>query len=317
MKKIEWKKVWLAIPFALVVVAMAFCLLGYQKVSAAEQQLQELEAANFSSEKAQPDGEEAESAPVSSESTVLALNYDASKGFVATSQDFLLKKDDAFIRVSLPEADSYVVSAYSMENGYLEIQMPYEKEGETTALYNISVHAVSAADIAADASYEFSNDESSLVLGQNVVGKAGIVIMASDYPDELSESVLETVHAIQNSACLSQGTLQVSFDKLAFQAENGWGASVDIADSTLSVGDGKSDTPICMTPFTRSLEGAGMSEEYQLDENTVLLYGDYKDANTGYQPYIYQTDSYAMKLMAVGQEQLAAAFQSAASTQAE
>lgn len=257
------------------------------------------------------------SIPATSDINIM-LDYDSSnKCFVSKAPDFVLNgAEGEQVLVKLSNADGYEITSYSRTEGYLNasLEAPVDAENPESDTYHftLQVKTEEAENVVADAVYEFTDDsDSRSILGQKLLGNTGVTFIAADYEPEMSDAVLNAVKDIHANAQLTQGMVSVSFAELSFNAENGWGKDISILDNTLSIGNGV-DSPICMTDYTRSLEGAGMTEEYSVNDGVVLLYGEYEDAQSGYQPYIYQTDSYTMKIMALGQEQLSTAFQSTA-----
>lgn len=255
--------------------------------------------------------------PISDEVT-MALDYDGSKRcFISKSTDFVLNSPEGEqVMIQLPSFEWCEITSYSLTEGCMEVTIAayIDAANPESDTYQFVFQAKTemSDNIVADAVYEFSDSDGRLsILGQKVLGKAGVVFIADDYDPSMSDTVLQAVKEICANTQFMQGALHVSFGNMKFNSDTGWGKEVSISDNTLSVGSGVGD-PICMTEYTRSLEGAGMTEEYSVNDGVVLLFGEYEDAKTGYQPFIYQTDSYTMKVMALSQEQLSTAFQSTA-----
>lgn len=227
-----------------------------------------------------------EEAPISASAT-----FDISDGkLLVTDGTLALKHNDEYVSVALPETATDV--EYYEDQGYLS----WSEDGG-----HITVSAISAADIESNYAHEFESDDDKLIIGvKQITEDTGINIVANVSDKNKAESIQQIANAVCESVSVCSG-MDVSVCGL--NVKHDW--SVSMAKNVLCLSNG--DNRVTASAYADSIDGAGFDESIDVAGNS-FLYGDYKDSETNYAPYMYDTSNGLLKVMATSKDILESVF---------
>ena len=206
------------------------------------------------------------------------------------SGSLALKHSDDYISVALPETATDV--EYYEDQGYLS----WAEDGG-----RITISAISASDIESNYAHEFESDDDKLIIGvKQVTDDTGINIVANVSDKSKVESIQQIANAVCESVSACSG-LDVSLCGLAVDSD----CSVSFAKNVLCLVH--NDNRLTASAYAGSIDGAGFDDKVNIDGKD-FLYGDYKDSETNYTPYMYYTDNGLLKVMATSQDVLNSVF---------
>lgn len=114
----------------------------------------------------------------------------------------------------------------------------------------------------------------------------------------------EAIQQIANAVCESVSACSgMDVSLCGLTVNHDW--SVSMAKNVLCLSKG--DDRVTASAYADSIDGAGFDESVDVAGNS-FLYGDYKDSETNYAPYMYDTDNGLLKVMATSKDILSDIF---------
>lgn len=178
----------------------------------------------------------------------------------------------------------------------------------------VTVSVVDAGNVKKDAVYRFLSDvDGSIAIAaqKRVSSSAAVsVVISGIVDDEQQETVQSFVQSVYEKAAPGNGIIRVSVENLIF--DGAWSENILIDSNVVSISTG--DQTIYAAPYTMSLTGAGMTNELAVSDTCALKYGNYRDVDTGYMPFIYTQEDRSVIILATGADVLFSAFRGESET---
>lgn len=232
-----------------------------------------------------------EATPEEATPVTASASFDISDGkLVFNSGALALKHDDQYVSIQLPETASNV--EYYEDQGYLS----WSEDGG-----QITVSTISASDIDSNYAHDFDNDDGKLIIAaKQITDTTGINVVANISDRDNADSIKETTNSVCDSVAVCDG---MHTDVCGLIVNPGW--TVSLAKDVICLTNG--EERITASAFTNSIDGAGFSNSVEIGDKS-LKSGSYKDADTNYSPYMYDTNNGLLKVMATSQDILTNAF---------
>lgn len=229
--------------------------------------------------------------PVEDPLSTVSATFDIADGKLSVASGPLtLKRNNDYISVVLPETATDV--EYYEDQGYLS----WSEDGG-----RITISAISASDIESNYAHEFESDDDKLIIGvKQVTDDTGINIVANVSDKSKTEAIQDVANTVCDSVSACSG-LDVSLCGLIVDPD----CSVSFAKNVLCLVHG--DDRLTASAYPGSIDGAGFDDKVDV-AGKDFLFGDYKDSETNYTPYMYCTDNGLLKVMATSQDVLDSVF---------
>lgn len=201
----------------------------------------------------------------------------------------LMLTEDIGVVVTLPNGVYDIV--YDMLNGYLKVASelgelylrPSDSEKKATALYSIT-----------DA------NAATIISGDITQGEYSLFVVAKPYSEDAVPAMKELIYTIESDLAPYDERMNIAVNQLSVNEE--WGKAVIANDEFVLIKN--ADDVITVSPYKKSLEGAGLTNNTVVLDKYTFAYGDYYDAESGLRPYILQEGDTSLKIMAKNEESL-------------
>lgn len=202
----------------------------------------------------------------------------------------VLKHENDYVSVALPETATDV--EYYEDQGYLS----WSEDGG-----RITISAISASDIESNYAHEFESDDDKLIIGvKQVTDDTGINIVANVPDKSKTEAIQDVANTVCDSVSACSG-MDVSLCGLIVDPS----CSISFAKNVLCIVH--NEDRLTASAYPGSIDGAGFDDKVDV-AGKGFLYGQYKDSETNYTPYMYYTDNGLLKVMATSQDVLDSVF---------
>lgn len=193
--------------------------------------------------------------------------------------------------VTLPEDASGV--EYDMAQGYLAFDC---------SVGHIVVSTICASEISGDYARAFESEGEYVITAvREVTKQIGVNLVATTSQDN-ADAMKEAADAILTSLCACS---EYNFSICGLSINPDW--DVDIAENVVCLAH--EDDRVTVSVYGSSLDNAGFDNTVDVG-SIQFLYGNYKDVETGYVPYMYQGEKGTLKVMTTSSEILTAVFAS-------
>lgn len=265
--------------------------LGYEEHILKSYEVEEVQ----SSESAVPVDEMTSENAEEEQNTSSVVNIIYNNGFKVKDSSFVLKDVDKNI-----EANVFIP-------GENFIQYTY---GDKTIIVNdtLKISVVSTDDISFENISKFETESGTIIIvGQKKLNETtGIsLVYEIENNQEIIDSAVKYVQQVLDNSKISINNMQ-SINIFNKQISDGWG---NFAMNDKYISFNNSDNNIYLSTFNLQLTGSGLDKSLKIDGLDVV-YGNYKDANTGLIPYIIKLENGNIKMLATSNDLVTSFFAS-------
>lgn len=236
------------------------------------------------------------------------LDVDVSDGSFTVSDDsvFVLGSEAESrdtIAVKLPAGATDI--EYNEASGYVN----FVKDGIQYRVANVPVEEMGDNSLIQSSVLDETGGNYGSLAKYGVTETTGVIaytIHDEEPSDEASDAAIDTCAELVQSATKTSDTMIVSVMNHVVNPD--YAKDIVLTGDVLSFSNG-TDT-VTVAPYTDSVEDAEFDNEVVLNDNMTVLEGDYKDADTGATPFIFDCEDGTVKMVATNSDVLKAAFDS-------